>query len=217
MATDNTQRDINDLMVAAQKKLAAQKDIEEREKQQAGQQTAQPKTDVYAGLFNDDEQQQNTKNTPDFDVPNPSIKHLPDSYTQQEQQAQYDETLYDDAPHDLGDLEEDEMVVFEGGPALSQVALWKKQFSRESVLHVKILARHFVFRTLNRFEYKQIVSIENVDALYREELICRTCVLWPYNYDFQQMALDDSGYPSTLAEIIMESSGFTKEYGIEVL
>jgi hypothetical protein len=31
------------------------------------------------------------------------------------------------------------------------------------------------------------------------------------------MAADDGGYPSTLAQIIMENSGFTKEYGIEVL
>jgi hypothetical protein len=213
MATDNTQRDINDLMNAAQKKLAAQKEIEEKEKSQ--QSSSQP-TDVYAGLFNDDEERTD-RNRPDFDVPNPSIKHMPDNYANEEQPPQYDEHMYDDAPQDLGDLEENEMTVFEGGPSMAQVALWKKQFTRESVLHVKILSRHFIFRTLNRFEYKQVVSIENVDALYREELICRTCVLWPYNYDFKQMALDDSGYPSTLAEIIMESSGFTKEYGIEVL
>lgn len=107
--------------------------------------------------------------------------------------------------------------IFEDGPSVAQVNLWKKQFSKEKVLHAKILDRDFVFRTLNRFEYKQIVALENIDALYREELICQTCVLWPIAYNFEKMAEDDSGFPSTLAQIIMENSGFTKEYGIEVL
>ena len=107
--------------------------------------------------------------------------------------------------------------IFENGPGISQVELWKKQYSKEKIFHTQILDKHFVFRTLNRFEYKQIVAIENIDALHREEIICTTCVLWPYNYNFKKMASEDSGYPSTLAQIIMENSGFTKEYGIEVL
>ena len=107
--------------------------------------------------------------------------------------------------------------IFDGGPGISQLDLWKKQYTREKIFHTQILDKHFVFRTLNRFEYKQIVAIENIDALYREEIICHTCVLWPFHYDFKKMAVEDSGYPSTLAQIIMENSGFTKEYGIEVL
>ena len=67
------------------------------------------------------------------------------------------------------------------------------------------------------FEYKQLVAMENVDALVREEIICATCVLHPRNFNFKTMANDEAGYPGTLAQIIMESSGFTKEYGIEVL
>lgn len=216
--TDNTQRNINDLMSAAKKKLAAQKEQAEREvagQQQSPQQ--QPTGDVYAGLFNDTD---NTDNGPDFDTPNPTILHAPEagnnySGMNVNREPDFDE-YYNDVPNSLQDLETD-VPVFEGGPGTAAVALWKKQFTKESVYHVKILSRHFIFRTLNRFEYKQIVSIENVDALYREEMICRTCVLWPYDYDFKVMALEDSGYPSTLAEIIMENSGFTKEYGIEVL
>lgn len=114
-------------------------------------------------------------------------------------------------------IDPDDTPIFEGGPGVSQVEIWKKQFTKEKVFHTQILDKHFVFRTLNRFEYKQVVAIENIDALHREEIICSTCVLWPYNYDFKRMASEDSGYPSTLAQIIMENSGFTKEYGIEVL
>ena len=59
--------------------------------------------------------------------------------------------------------------------------------------------------------------MQNVDALMREEIICSTCVLHPRNYDFKSMAANEAGYPSTLSKIIMENSGFTAEYGIEVL
>lgn len=124
---------------------------------------------------------------------------------------------YQPEPEDDYELDPDDEPVFENGPGMSQIDVWKKQFSKEKIFHTQILDKHFIFRTLNRFEYKQIVSIENIDALYREEIICKTCVLWPFNYDFKVMANEDSGYPSTLAQIIMENSGFTKEYGIEVL
>lgn len=203
MAQDNTERNLNDLMNAAQKKLDAQK--KEAEKETSSE-------DIYASMRDEMDTEDYTGGPTDYPdteiqyspdgIPNaPEIKHTPDD-------DEIGPNFYMDT-HDT--------PIFDGGPGVSQIDLWKKQFSKESVFHTQILDRHFVFRTLNRFEYKQIVSVENVDALYREEMICRTCVLWPYNYDFKQMAVEDSGYPSTLAEIIMENSGFTKEYGIEVL
>ena len=106
--------------------------------------------------------------------------------------------------------------VFEDGPGISKVQLWKKQYGISKVFHTKILERHFLFRTLNRAEYEQIASL-SLDSLTNEELICKTCVLWPLNYDYAAMGKDSAGYPSTLAQIIMENSGFTNEYGIEVL
>ena len=114
-------------------------------------------------------------------------------------------------------IDPDDTPVFEGGPGISQVDIWKKQYGANKVLHIQILERHFVFRTLNRFEYKQIVAIEGIDALYREEIICKTCVLFPFHYNFEKMAAEDSGYPSSLAKIIMENSGFTDKYGVEIL
>lgn len=114
-------------------------------------------------------------------------------------------------------VDADDYQIYENGPFNSQVELWKKQYGEGHVYHTQIIERHFVFRTMNRFEYKQLVAMENVDALMREEIICATCVLHPRNYNFKSMANDDGGYPGTLAQIIMESSGFTKEYGIEVL
>lgn len=191
-----TQNQMDDLVNAAKLKLEAQqKEVMENSSE-----------DIYASMRAEMDEE-------DYDMPNPEIKR----------QVEYGDGDYD-IQHSPSDNEEfeypidlNDTPIFEGGPGVSQVEVWKKQFSKEKIFHTQILEKHFVFRTLNRFEYKQIVAIDNIDALYREEIICKTCVLWPYNYDFKKMAGEDSGYPSTLAQIIMENSGFTKEYGIEVL
>lgn len=114
-------------------------------------------------------------------------------------------------------VDENDFQIYEYGPYMSQIQIWKKQYGEGHVLHTQVIDKHFIFRTLNRFEYKQIVAMQNVDALMREEIICSTCVLHPRNYNFKNMASSEAGYPSTLSKIIMENSGFTTEYGIEVL
>lgn len=181
-------QNMNDLMNAAKLKL-------ETQQKQSGQQE-----DIYAEMKAEMSNEDNVK--------------INRSYTgeQENYNIQYGPVAEDDYY-----IDPDDEPLFEGGPGVSQVDIWKKQYSKEKIFHTQILEKHFVFRTLNRFEYKQIVAIENIDALYREEIICSTCVLWPFNYNFKTMAGEDSGYPSTLAQIIMENSGFTKEYGIEVL
>lgn len=184
-------KNINDLVNAAKIKLETQQKQNEVEYQE----------DIYANMREEMEMGE-------------SYPELP-RYSQQESH-EYD-IQHNPIPEEEYYIDPNDTPLFENGPGISQVDLWKKQYTKEKIFHTQILDKHFVFRTLNRFEYKQIVAIENIDALYREEIICHTCVLWPFNYDFKAMAADDSGYPSTLAQIIMENSGFTKEYGIEVL
>lgn len=191
-----TQNQMDDLVNAAKLKLEAQqKETMENSSE-----------DIYASMRAEMDES-------DYDMPNPEIKREVD-YGDEEFNIQHTPT--DNYDYDY-QVDPNDTPIFEGGPGVSQVEIWKKQFTKEKIFHTQILEKHFVFRTLNRYEYKQIVAIENIDALYREEIICKTCVLWPYNYDFKRMAGEDSGYPSTLAQIIMENSGFTKEYGIEVL
>lgn len=184
-------QNINDLVNAAKLKLEAQQKQDDQIVSE----------DIYAEIRNE------------VDEKYPEI-----NYSNQQLVSEYDiQYSPDDDESEEFYIDPNDTPIFEDGPGISQVELWKKQFSKEKIFHTQILDKHFVFRTLNRFEYKQIVAIENIDALHREEIICSTCVLWPYNYDFKKMASEDSGYPSTLAQIIMENSGFTKEYGIEVL
>lgn len=110
-----------------------------------------------------------------------------------------------------------DVPIFEGGPNVSQVELWKKEWPNHDIFAVEILGERFVVRTLNRFEYKQLVAMQNVNALQREEIICETCVFYPMNYNFKAMALSKAGIVSTLSQVIMENSGFTKEYAIQLL
>ena len=191
-----TQNQMDDLVNAAKLKLEAQqKETMENSSE-----------DIYASMKTE-------MNESEYEMPNPEIKREID-YGDEKFNIQHAPT--DNYEYEYS-IDPNDTPIFEDGPGISQVEIWKKQFSKEKIFHTQILEKHFVFRTLNRYEYKQIVAIENIDALYREEIICKTCVLWPYNYDFKKMAGEDSGYPSTLAQIIMENSGFTKEYGIEVL
>ena len=192
-----TQDQMNDLVNAAKLKLEAQqKETIENSSE-----------DIYASIKSEMDEPEYNQQIPE--IQRKEVDYGDDNYTIQHTPAEEYEYEYPIDPNDT--------PIFENGPGVSQVEIWKKQFTKEKIFHTQILEKHFVFRTLNRYEYKQIVAIENIDALYREEIICKTCVLWPYNYDFKKMAKEDSGYPSTLAQIIMENSGFTKEYGIEVL
>ena len=162
-----TQNQMDDLVNAAKLKLEAQqKETMENSSE-----------DIYASMRAEMDE-------PEYDMPNPEIQREVD-YGDDNfyiQHAPVDEYDYD------YQVDPNDTPIFEGGPGVSQVEIWKKQFTKEKIFHTQILEKHFVFRTLNRYEYKQIVAIENIDALYREEIICKTCVLWPYNYDFKRMA-----------------------------
>lgn len=107
--------------------------------------------------------------------------------------------------------------LFVGGPTKTQLDSWKKQWEGYDIYVTEIQEQYFVFRTLNRFEYKQVVALQNIDALQREEIICETVTLYPNEYKWDKMAKGKAGIPSTYSQIIMEKSGFTNEYAIEVL
>ncbi len=114
---------------------------------------------------------------------------------------------------DMDDNEE----LFPGGPKGIELKAWKQQFNEiyvtsfDSDLHV-------VWRTLNRFEYRNLVqSLEQSLAsgavtqatanLNNEEAMCERCVLFP------KMTRSDSisfpaGVASTIAQEVMEASAF---------
>lgn len=118
---------------------------------------------------------------------------------------------------DTNVLEEYEEPIYEGGPSQGQVLMWKKQWGGYDIFAAEITDKTFIFRTMNRFEYKQLIGLKDVDATRREEIICETCTLWPIGYNWRTMATDKAGIPSTYSKIIMQKSGFTQEYSIQIL
>lgn len=202
MMPGGTQSQIDQLAEQAKLKIEAQnRQLANTSNTEAGLQQ-----DIYADMREEMEEPEipEIRRSMDYGEEDFHIEHAPSN----DSEAELAEEQFDSI---------DTSEIFAGGPSISQVELWKKQFGSNKVFHTQILDKHFVFRTLDRYEYKQIVAIDNIDALYREEIICKTCTLYPFDYNFKKMAVEDGGYPSTLAQIIMENSGFTKDYGIEVL
>lgn len=98
--------------------------------------------------------------------------------------------------------------IFPGGPMASEVESWKKQYAE--VYLTEVAYDFFVWRPLNRYEYKHLMAIPDIDPLQREELICEQCVLWPKEFSFDQIANGKAGIPALLAEQIMQASGFDR-------
>lgn len=114
-----------------------------------------------------------------------------------------------DMPYDHTDE-----ILFAGGPAKSELESWKKQFEAQG-LDIWIVDdlptdQVFLYRDMNRYEYKAIMATPNTDALMREELICEQCVLYPYDFSYAEMSTAKAGIVSILSQHIMGTSGFTK-------
>lgn len=137
----------------------------------------------------------------DYVLQNPEYPQNPQGYQQQEPVPPLDE-------------EDDE--IFPGGPTESEVLSWKKQFDNR-VYMMEANEDIFIFRSLSRYEYKQIVSIKNLDPLMREEIICETCVLWPAGINWQSIADMPAGTAAVVSEFILDKSGFTKNIRITAL
>lgn len=184
------------------------KAIAEQAKQKLNeQQTASETiTDMYAE-FRDDEEE--------VELLRPESLS-PTLYDDQEEDPIYLQHSPEEEEEDI-QLDPYDLAIFPDGPSRSEVELWKKEWEGHDVLAVNIQNEYFVIRSMNRFEYKKLVALENIDALRREEVICTNCTLFPYEYDFKKLAVARGGIPSTLAQVIMEASGFTQEYQIQML
>lgn len=158
--------------------------------------------DYYEDLFKEEQETNTNTNT---NIEEPEVEDY-----------NYDD-IKDNIAGESVELDPYDEVLFDGGPTKSQLNLWKKQFSDSRVAVVEIKDKIFIFRTLNRLEYKQLVAIPNLDAFQREEIVCKTVTLWPKNFNWEDLAKIDAGIPSTYYEIIMDESGFTNNYAVQVI
>lgn len=96
--------------------------------------------------------------------------------------------------------------IFEGGPTNNMVAEWKSRYGE--IYANQFDEEVFIWRPINRVEYKEIFKVKNADGMWIEERICEKCVLWPENYSFMDMSIGKAGIPSTLSNKILDMSGF---------
>lgn len=121
---------------------------------------------------------------------------------EEEQEQSLDELLYDEDGNEL---------LFPGGPTLAKVEEWKSLYG--DIYLTEFDEEVFVWRTLKRKEYKEIMKIQGADQFYREERICEKVVLYPEHYNFMEMGRGKAGIPTLLSELIMEKSGFQAKTG----
>lgn len=136
---------------------------------------------------------------------------------EESQQFRFEEENYENEdgfiePQRPGAINEFDQQLFPGGPMISEIESWKKQYGDiwvvDDLPDTEIPA--YIYRDLNRYEYKSIMATPNTDPLMREEMICEQCVLYPYEYSYGIMSNHKAGIPTILAGHIMETSGFTK-------
>lgn len=102
-------------------------------------------------------------------------------------------------------------VLFPDGPKMELVEEWKSKYG--AVYLTEFDEEVFLWRTLTRKEYKDVMKNQQADSFYKEERICDRCILWPDEYNFLKMTHGKAGIPSLISEQIMEKSGFTARVG----
>lgn len=83
---------------------------------------------------------------------------------------------------------------------------FKDLYSGHKIIYVRFLNTEFVFRSLDKKEFKYIMS-KSSDKLDIEDDICNTTCLYPEEYDFRICGF--AGINTYVANIIQEVSGFT--------
>lgn len=99
--------------------------------------------------------------------------------------------------------------VIKNGPTRMEVEEWKERYG--GIYFTPFEGEPFVWRTLSRPEYREIIRDQTLTALDREEMFTEKCVLFPRNFTIEKMLKSRAGIPSLLSEMIMEKSGFVAQ------
>lgn len=112
-------------------------------------------------------------------------------------------------PTESDEEEVDEDLLFPAGPTIEDVEEWKSRYNGEVFLTDFEDGEIYLWRPINRKEYKSIMAIEGSTGMYREEAICQTVILWPKgNISTKLRTFGKAGVPTLLSELILEKSGY---------
>ena len=104
-----------------------------------------------------------------------------------------------------------ELQEYEDAPDEAILEAWKSTYGKFFVSSVLGDNDVFIWRTLNRTEYKQLANtgVMKNQASY-EEAIIRKCLLWP-KVGQEDIAASDAGIIPTLSKQILFKSGFVSD------
>lgn len=83
--------------------------------------------------------------------------------------------------------------------------IYKEQNKHHKIIYVLFENHEFVFRTLTRKEYKDILALTSNDS-EMEEIICDISCLYPKGYDFVNTPI--GALPEQVAPLVLDESGF---------
>lgn len=84
---------------------------------------------------------------------------------------------------------------------LTEIYLALKEHHTEVFMY-QVENQVFLYKQLGRKDFKDLVEAECSDY-EKEEILCKECVLYPENYDFEEC---DAGIPTQLARAILKNS-----------
>lgn len=97
--------------------------------------------------------------------------------------------------------------ITQGGPTRQEIEEWKDRY--KDVYFTAFDGETFIWRTLARPEYREIIRNTDLSMLDREEVITDKCVLFPRGFSCSNYTESrKAGVPSLLSEMIMDKSGF---------
>ncbi len=104
-----------------------------------------------------------------------------------------------------------ELEVYEEAPDEPLLEAWKSTYGKFFVSSILGDETIFIWRTINRSEYKQLANsgvMKNQNSY--EEAVVRKCVLWPIVTQ-EGMSMSDAGVVPTLCKQILFKSGFVSD------
>lgn len=136
----------------------------------------------------------------------PTLFDMDNEEQEQGQQEQQEETT----TKPVEDYSEEEMNVpiFDEGPTRRVVEEWKKIYG--TVYFTPFDDGVFIWRTLNRPEYRRLIEDKKLSTMDREEEMTNICLLYP-KLTMEEIKTDNAGRASTLAEMIMAKSSFVAQ------
>jgi len=151
--------------------------------------------------------------------PNPNQQPAPNAGQAPNQQGMFPggglaggQQQYQEPPKkDIESIPENQPI-FPGGPTRNKVEEWKQKYGE--IFSIEFGDETYIYRSINRMEYKNILNTEgNATRFWREERMTELAVLWPEDYNNNDIAEGKAGVPTVLSEWVMRSSGFEATSG----